>query len=396
MPRPTAKPAPATPVAPVPAGRWARLLAEDRPFFFEILPVLIGLRVAIYAMTFVFFRMTQGGPAASVDVFGALWNRWDVEHYLYLAQNGYVIEDAHAKTLAFFPVYPLLVGLLALPGRVLPWLSPLAVGMLVSNVASLGGMYFLYRYAKRRFDPEIARRSVYYAGLFFTAYFYQAAYTEGLFFFFIVGSFYFFETDRPIVGAVFGAFGAATRLTGIILAGAGPLAYRQMHKRFGRSLWACAIVPIGLLFYLGINYWLWHDPLKFIDFQRSAWGHESATPWGGLNVTLSYFMNPARGMRDFWFRDVMELVACGIGVAASVVSLRIGLGPALFVFGSWVAWTSNTWWMSGLRFCLVLFPLFVYLGSRPWPKAVHHVLWAISLCVLMTFALSFTSGSWTF
>ncbi len=392
-----APPASTTPEATPDGSKWwARLWAEDRPFFVEILPTLIGLRVAIYVMTFVFFRMTQGGPPGPVDVFAALWNRWDCEHYLYLATHGYVTEPTHAKTLAFFPVYPMLVGLLSLPGRVVPWFSPLAVGMFVSNAASFGGFYYLYRYTKKRFDPESARRAVYYAGLFCTAYFYQAAYTEGLFFFLTVASFYYFENDRPLLGAVFGAFSAGTRLTGIILAGAGPLAFRERRKKFGRSLWAAAIVPLGLVVYLGINYKLWGDPLRFIEFQRTAWGHESATPWGGLDVTLSYFNNPARGMRDFWFRDVMELLACAIGIAASVVSLRVGLGAALFVFGSWLAWTSNTWWMSGLRFCLVLFPLFVYLGSRKWPAGVHHVLWIISACVLMTFALSFTSGSWTF
>jgi hypothetical protein len=59
-------------------------------------------------------------------------------------------------------------------------------------------------------------------------------------------------------------------------------------------------------------------------------------------------------------------------------------------------WTSNTWWMSGLRFCLVLFPLFLYLASRPWPRAVHHALFMAGIVAQMAFTTAFIVGNWAF
>ena len=82
------------------------------------------------------------------------WARWDAGWYEHIATHGYVdqpVAPAGQRNLAFYPVYPLAMRLVSLSG-----LSPLAAGILVSNLAFLGALLLLHRMARARFGAEAA------------------------------------------------------------------------------------------------------------------------------------------------------------------------------------------------------------------------------------------------
>lgn len=86
-----------------------------------------------------------------------------------------------------------------------------------------------------------------------------------------------------------------------------------------------------------------------------------------------------------------------MGYVGSIFVFRsIGILEGLYCLGSVVLWTSNSWWMSGPRFCLVLFPLFLYVASRRLPLGVHQALWVASLVAQVALAVAFTVGDWAF
>jgi hypothetical protein len=364
---------------------------KDAPFW-RLVPPLLALRLALYFMAFVLLRFTAGGPPGFWDNFLQLWSRWDVEHYVQIAEDGYVNYEPDAKNIAFFPMYPAIVAALHVPLRFLP---TAIVGMLVSNVASIFALRFLYRLAKARFDEEVALRTVVYAAAFPTAYFFQVAYTEGLFFFFICAAFLALHEERWRDAALWGACASATRLTGGLVAVCWLVCYLQRVGKPRRDVLWLALAPAGFFVYLGINQWVWHDPLKFLEFQRTAWYHESATPWRGFAIVWRY-LNESTDLRSWWYRDLPELIAALLGYGAAVWALvewrKVGLVDVLYVLGSVVLWTSNTWWMSGLRFCLVLFPLFLLLGSRRWPKWLHQSIWIACVVAQVVFGIAFSVG----
>jgi hypothetical protein len=355
----------------------------------------VALRLAIYFMTFVFVRMTTGGQPGFWETFEKLWSRWDVEHYVHIAENGYLADGPTAKNIAFFPLYPTTI---ALVHGILRFLPTVFVGMLISNVASLTGLWYLHRLARKRWDEATADRAVLYVATFPTAYFFMAAYTEGLFFLFVVGAFCYLGEEKWLYAALFAAAASATRLTGALVAVAWLVRWIQLHGwKPSTKMWPILIAPLGFFIYIAVNQVVFGEPLKFLEFQRTAWYHESATPWKGFGIVFDYVFGPLRDMRSWWYRDIMELVAAVIGyVAAALVLWKIGLAEGLYVLGSVILWTSNTWWMSGLRFCLVLFPFFLYLASRAWPRAAHQALWAAGIAAQMAFTTAFIVGNWAF
>ncbi|HZM68734.1 MAG TPA: hypothetical protein VFB95_00035, partial [Candidatus Cryosericum sp.] len=82
------------------------------------------------------------GPAAL-----EIWARWDAEWYLLIAERGYGADDAfvglpvayqRGDDTGFFPLYPGLIRSLSATG-----LTPLAAGVLVSNLALLLALWLL-------------------------------------------------------------------------------------------------------------------------------------------------------------------------------------------------------------------------------------------------------------
>ena len=373
---------------------FQRLFDDEAPFYRVLLPIL-ALRLGIYCFTFIFHRMTQGGQPGFWDTFQNLWDRWDAQHYVQIAENGYVTGGDQAKNIAFFPLYGLAVAALH---AILRFTSTLLVGMLVSNVASLVGLRYLHKLTAKRWGNETADRAVLYVATFPTAYFFLATYTEALFFLFVVGAFWYLDEERWFEAALWAALASATRLSGALVAVCWLVHWiKKKGWRPSIRMWPLLLAPAGLYFYLIVNQVVWGTPFKFLEFQRTAWHHEPAMPWRGFVVVLDYVFGPLRDMRAWWYRDIAELVAALIAYLASVaVFWKIGLAEGLYVLGTVILWTSNTWWMSGPRFCLVLFPMFMYLASRAWPKAVHRSLWLFGATAQVAFATAFTLGNWAF
>ncbi|HLN46747.1 MAG TPA: mannosyltransferase family protein, partial [Magnetospirillaceae bacterium] len=138
-----------------------------------------------------------------------VWSRWDAQHYLDIAQIGY-----HGKDIAFFPLYPLLIHLV---GKLLG--DDLIAGLLISNVAFLVALAYLYALTKKEFgDDTTAFHAVFYTAIFPTAIFFSAIYTESLFLALTVASVYYARRGNFITSGLVGALAALTRVEGILVA----------------------------------------------------------------------------------------------------------------------------------------------------------------------------------
>jgi Mannosyltransferase (PIG-V) len=66
--------------------------------------------------------------------------RWDSTHYLSIVASGYTYSgDNNIGTIAFFPLYPLLIKVGSAIG-----LTPLVAGFLISNLCFLAGLWVLH------------------------------------------------------------------------------------------------------------------------------------------------------------------------------------------------------------------------------------------------------------
>ncbi len=136
---------------------------------FLLTRVTIG---AVIAVSLVYIKLdpTMPVPQGAPPI---LWGllRWDSLHLAHIVQYGY----DRGRT-PFFPLYPLLVkGLSLLVGNVF------VAGLLLSHVALVVALFYLYALAQDMYDAATARRAVFYLATAPAAVFFSAMYKESLF-----------------------------------------------------------------------------------------------------------------------------------------------------------------------------------------------------------------------
>ena len=87
---------------------------DKKSFFkkdiFRIALVLIGVRVFMLILGFIFFKMRM--PEGSLGTFeNWLAQAGDIPHFLHIAEHGYSVGDEFENLVVFYPLFPLLIRL---------------------------------------------------------------------------------------------------------------------------------------------------------------------------------------------------------------------------------------------------------------------------------------------
>jgi hypothetical protein len=318
-------------------------------------------------------------------VFGsthAFWDsfaRYDSGWYFQIARFGYHYTPGGRDTIAFFPVYPMLMRHVGrLFGRA-P--SDLYIGgVFVSWVAFAIAMVGLYKLARLDLSPRQAGRAALLAAIFPFAFFYGAVYTEATFLAATVWTFYGFRNRRWVLGGLCGAVATATRVNGIMMWPA--LAWIVWYLAWRRDgaanpvavgrerMWSAAgllLVGGGVGAYSLYVYQLSGHPFEWAATMQ-RWGYyPGGAPWLALGRLLSvliahpYSYLSAGAMAPY---DTLNGVAA-LTFAASVpfIWYRLGAGYGLFMAANlWLPLSSGQYEGVG-RYCTVLFPFFIWVAS---------------------------------
>lgn len=157
------------------------------------------------------------GPAGALSY----WGHWDGRWFSQIALHGY---DSFEAT-AFFPLYPLVVGIAAKSG-----LGVALVGVFVSTLATLLALYFVFELGRRWHGERAALVSIMTLAFFPTAFYLNAVYSDPLFLALTAGCFWSLYVRRDILLAgLFGCLAAATRNIGVLLLL--PIAYECLRAQ---------------------------------------------------------------------------------------------------------------------------------------------------------------------
>lgn len=140
---------------------------------------------------------------------------WDANWYLEIATRGYRFDPQGESSVAFYPLYPLLIRGLWRCG-----LDPEIAGYAVSHAALFGAAVFLWRLAawETRSAPT-ASLAVTFLLLSPGAMWFGMIYTESLFLLTTLGCLYAARRGRWLEAAAWGYAAAITRTPGLLLAG---------------------------------------------------------------------------------------------------------------------------------------------------------------------------------
>lgn len=340
------------------------------------------------------------------DVLWLMWRHFDSGFYVDIAMHGYWPASTlnMASNWIFHPLYPLLI----VPFGHLFGGSDAAfnvAALVVSNVASVVAMVYLYLLVRRDFNAQIASRTVMYLAVFPTSFYLSAIFSEAVFLACAAACVYYGRERRWWIAGLCGGLASLTRVQGLVLfvpiaweywqvlseryaplpemseasllekgynwlrsrLSALLLAGRQLRNWF--SLLAVALIPLGLVPFLVYSYLQTGDFLATIHNHSVGWDRQFQYPWRLLLHALTHPL-PSNAMEwDFWILNIV----------------------CVFVFSGFTIWAFRRLPMiySLYTFVMVLMPLMT--GSL---KSIsRYYLLVFPACILLALWSSHTKGS---
>ena len=365
----------------------------------EILPIVIITIIGTFLFGLISHLVIEERfPERIID----LWNTWDVQHYVKIAMHGYsgLTVDGKNLQIVFFPLYPMLIKLFSFVFQ-----NYIVSALIVSNLAYAAAAYYLYKLVRIDFEKDDAYRAAIYFSVFPTAYFMHAAYTESLFLALTIGSFYYARERRWAMSGVLGMLAAATRITGVLLIPALIIEYLAQKefklKNIKPDIIWIALIGLGLLSYLVINYHISGDPFYFMEIQREHWNKSLKLPYEGfinaLNITTGKMALNVDTLSARMLAGPTEIIFALLGLSLTIYSFfKLRFSYAIYALMTWLIITSTWLWLSIPRYVLAMFPIFMVmavLGRRKW---VNYLIIFISILFYALFLSLFVRFRWAF
>jgi hypothetical protein len=317
--------------------------------------------------------------------------KWDTQHYLAIAYDGYVQTHAGLppanEAPAFFPLYPgavhVLSGFGASPGLVL------IVAYLVSLSCFFAALTLLHRLTVIEIGERYAKPTLMLLAFFPAALFFAIPYSESLFLLLAVAAFFAAREGRWAVAGIVLALASATRSPGLLLIVPvlllylyGPRADRAAESTRGgwwpryrvrRDAAWLLLAPLGLLAFSAYLHFALGDALAW-DHAQVVFGRHTVDPFTGVWAALR---EAGESLGRIVSRPYTEptsdhLNVAQVGFVALALAGGIGALRRLPVaYGAWVLVSlvplfvsqapDNPLWSSP-RFIAVLFPVFLWLA----------------------------------
>jgi hypothetical protein len=307
---------------------------------------------------------------------------WDSGWYFDIASRGYTFNPDGQSSIAFFPLYPMLVKICAAPFGGSPaatWIAAIAV----SWAAFFSALVALHQLTERLVGTrDAARRTVLYLAVFPFSIYFTRVYTESLFLLVTVLAVRAGLDGRWSRAGIFGGLAALTRPNGIligipllILALTGRPSWRTLSHRLA----PLALVPLALVGYSTYVYALSGSPLGWLEAQ-SHWGYSlSRLPHRHLISGLSaieqeglyaWLLRYDTATFDFFY----VIVALIFLVLVPGIVRKFGWGLGLYVLASLLIPLSGNALVGIGRYASVLFPAFMLISTVGSPRVFEAVL----------------------
>jgi hypothetical protein len=273
----------------------------------------------------------NGGPVSPFSdelarwPFLDMWARWDAQWYERIAREGYFFSATEQSSVAFFPLYPMLLFALTKLG-----LGPLFAGVLLTTALGFTAFVLFFEWCSH-FAPASARQAGWVLALWPVGFFlYGAVYSDALFLTLICGAFLALEKRRFAWVVVLGVLATATRPVAPAVV-VGLLARSlELRLRAGERLKPIDFVPalgaLGLAGWMLFQWVKFGTPTAFIETQ-AGWNQ---TPGPRTWFKLSW----VEGER---FLERLPRSLMHLALALTMLAMlprvwkRLGIGYAVFV-----------------------------------------------------------------
>lgn len=367
---------------------WTRVPAAVADTLVAVITIRAATLSAAFLANIVFEPAIPRGFTLpfSNEKFVEIFVAWDSGWYWDIATRGYSFVPDAQSSIAFFPLYPMLMRAAAAPfggGAGATWIAGIGIAL----VAYLMALVAIHRLTERILGSrEIARRTVLYIAVFPWSLFLARVYAESVFLLASVLAISRAWDGRWWQAGVWGGVATLARPNGILIGL--PLALLALRDRppLGAltARWsALAPIPAALAGFCAYNYWLTGDPLAWLTAQ-AHWGYSLGHwPWEQILRLISGVFE--YGPYGFFFTseivpfEVLHAAPALLFLALTpLIARRLGMAMGMYVLVSLlVPLSSNT--LEGLgRYASVLFPAFMLLATVTTQRA-HEAIVIVSL-----------------
>ncbi len=324
------------------------------------------------------------GPLALFDG----WFRWDTHWYLGIVRDGYTFSTEQQSSVAFFPLFPLLVKGLTGFGLSVEWAGVVAV-VLTGAAAALALHAWFWRMQPAE-TASLAEWLFWFSP--FALFVIGCVYSDAIFVALVAGAFLALERRQVAAAVVLGFLACAARPVGLAVVFG--LMVREVEVRRARHespLWALALglTGFGTVAYMVYLQHTFGDALAFVHAQ-AAWGQLT-----GIESLLKY----QSLMRLHWWDWSLPLFDLALTIVLlsrlGWVRRQLGLGYAVYtalILGIPLI-TAHEFVGLG-RYSLPAFPAFLgWAAAFQGPAAKALKPWRIvSTLLLMVFISVFAIG----
>lgn len=348
-------------------------------------------RVVMAVWSLLAYHVVPPGPYASTSLLRhgwspTLWNRlvdagvrYDSFWYAAIAQHGYTYSTHHKSSIAFYPLFPILIKLAMLVvGNVY------VAGLLVSSVSLVIAVVILVEWLRDRGLEGHAPLVLATMLCFPFALFYSAMYSESLYLLLVLATFVSYERRR---------WGLATGSAFLLV----------LCRPTGIVVLPCLIILLVIRRYRGLRPWLpvvagLAGLIAFAGYQLVAFGTPLASvraqlvpPWsrslrqGLADLTL----HPRPGIPASYMMALLAIAVVFVALAP-LVYRRFGPAYATFAVLS-VVMPAASGLLSMERFVIVDFPVFAALACLRW-RLVPAAVTTVGFYGLLLFTALFING----
>ncbi len=300
---------------------------------------------------------------------------WDGQWYMSIAKGGYdeYIQDGQPITLCFFPMYSILVRVVA---SVVGNLK--VAGLLVSALCYSAGNCFLFAFVCKSYGKEIATKAVKYLAISPWGFFFGTLMSESLFFLMISMCLYFIHENKWWQFAIAGVFCSLTRMQGVLIIIPACIQWFETYKpvekirqkdwkAFWQSIYSKLIflpIPVlGIVIYLIINWKVAGDPFAFLEYQKTNWTHSYQYIGQALKLDFDNALLGELTLQrvSIWIPQMLFfLLALGLGIyGAKKHDNKLVAHLLAYAVVSY----SLDWLISGSRYLLTAVPMWIILGE---------------------------------
>ena len=327
-----------------------------------------------------------------------MWANFDGQHYLDIADYWYGVFPHTDKNYAFFPIYPALIR-----GVNLITQNSLLSGLIISNLAFVFALFYLFKLLKLDYSTKISNLTVLVLLFFPTSFFFGSYYTESVFLLISVLVFYLARQGKFLPAAFMALIGSATRITGVFLWPALALEFYLYYGKYKKKLFNPEAIwlilpPLGLLSYVKYQFQKTGDALYFITSQPAFGAGRTVDKIILIHQVLFRYAKMlifVDHSSTLFFSVLLESLS-GVGFLALIIYglKKLRISYLVYVTLSFFLPTFTGTFSSMPRYVMVLFPLFALFATvlEKAPKQLYKAYFIISsILAIITIAL-FTRG----